>query len=148
MTTATPWALSRSASVLPMNPAPPVMSAFLTPEMEAGGQRVGAEHLHGLEREGVEILAEQVELRDEVARHRDDVAADRVGLDEVEDLPGAGPDELGGGGDRLENLERPAHDGQRLDPGIRDAPREHGDTARRTVPEGARDHLHLVRRHQ
>ena len=70
MTTSTPSALSRSASVLPMKPAPPVMSAFRTPlsELEAGGQRVGPEHLHGLEREGVEILAEELELRDEVAR--------------------------------------------------------------------------------
>ena len=64
-------------------------------EPEAGGQRCGPEHLDGLERERVEILAQEIELRDEVVRHRDDVAADRVGLDEVQDLARAGPDELG-----------------------------------------------------
>ena len=36
-------------------------------EPEAGGQRVGPEHLDGLERERVEILAQEIELRDEVA---------------------------------------------------------------------------------
>ena len=56
-----------------------------------------SEHLHGLERERVEILAEQVELGEQVVRHRDDVAADRVGLDEVEHLARAGPDQLGRG---------------------------------------------------
>src|SRR5688572_6643257 len=116
MTTAMPSALSRSASVLPMNPAPPVMSTFRIPlsELEAGGQRVGAEHLDGLERERVEILAQELELGDELARHRDDVAPDGVGLDEVQHLARAGPDQLGPWSDRLDDLERSTHDRQRL----------------------------------
>ena len=39
------------------------------------------EHLNRLERVPVEILAEQIELREQVVRERDDVAADLARLD-------------------------------------------------------------------
>src|SRR6188474_2908637 len=122
MTTSTPSELNRSTSALPMKPAPPVISALCMPpsELEARGERVRPEHLHGLERERVEILAEELELCDQLVGHRDDVAADRAGLDEVQDLARACPDELGLRRDGLDDLERLAHDRHRFDPGVRD----------------------------
>ena len=63
-------------------------------ENEARVVRVAMEHLDGLERELVEILAERVELRQQVVGQRDDVTADLVGLDDVEDLARRGPDQL------------------------------------------------------
>src|SRR6202012_5722206 len=102
--TSTPSALSRWARGLPMNPPPPVTQARFTrcpryprlprSEREAGGDRVAVEHLHGLQRVFVEVVPEQGELLQEVVGDRDDVAADLVGLDDVEDLSRRGPDQL------------------------------------------------------
>ena len=55
-------------------------------EREARGHRVAVEHPHRLERVLLEVLAEAVELLEQVVRHGDDVAADLVGLDKVEYL--------------------------------------------------------------
>ena len=63
-------------------------------ELEAGQRCVAVEHLHGLERELVEVLADKRELLEQVGRHRDDVAADRVGLEDVQQLARARPDQL------------------------------------------------------
>src|ERR1700730_9168073 len=80
-TTSTPLSSSRSASVLPMNPAPPVtQTRFIVLERESCGDSVAVEHLHGLERELLEVLAEQVQLRQEIARHGNDLTADLIGL--------------------------------------------------------------------
>ncbi len=71
----------------------------------SGGQRVNpcrlrvvVEHLHGLEAVGVEVLVDEAELLQHVVGDRDDVAADRVGLEDVEQFAGAGPDQLLGAG--------------------------------------------------
>ena len=72
------------------------------------------------------------------------MAADRVGLNEVQDLARARPDELGPRRNRLEDLERLAHDRQRLDAGVRDAPGEHRDAAGSAVPERVGDHIDLA----
>ena len=63
-------------------------------QREAGGERVAAEHLHGLQRVLQQILAQQIELLEQVVGDRDDVAADLIGLDQVEDLARRGPDQL------------------------------------------------------
>ena len=107
-TTSTPSASSRSARLVPMKPG------------AAGDQRalhsvnpavdgVAVEHLDGLQRELLEVLAERAELGQQVAGHRDDVAADRVRLDDVEHLARAGPDQLGPRR-RAHDLQRLAHD--------------------------------------
>ena len=91
-----------------MKPAPPVMQArFIaarrsaSARVDAGGidysvkpaaDRVAVEHLHGLERELLEVLAEQSSFLSRSWRHGDDVAADLVGLDEVQHLARRGPD--------------------------------------------------------
>src|SRR5262249_32145725 len=103
-TTSTPSALSRSARLLPMNPAPPVMQARLigpararlgrglgplrgcssSLQSEARGNRVAVEHLHRLQRILLEALAEAVELLQQIVGDRDDVATDLIGLHQVE----------------------------------------------------------------
>src|SRR5271165_4727540 len=110
ITTSTPSALRRSARLLPMNPAPPVMHArFIgraresvcgrlqceaahleggpsSLQSEARGHRVAVEHPDRLQRVLIEVLAETVELLEQVVGHGDDVAADLIGLHEVENL--------------------------------------------------------------
>ena len=61
---------------------------------KACGDRVAVKHLHGLERVLQQILAQQVELLEQVVGHRDDVTPDLVGLHDVQDLPRRGPDQL------------------------------------------------------
>ena len=51
--------------------------------------------LHRLERILVEILADQRQLGEHVVGDGDDVAADLVGLEDVEQLARAGPEQLG-----------------------------------------------------
>ena len=63
-------------------------------EREARRLGVVEEHLDGVERELVEVLADQRQLLQQVVGHGDHMAADRVGLEEVEQLPRAGPDQL------------------------------------------------------
>ena len=97
-----------------MKPAPPVMQARLIActaaragrgsirerwhrsslEREARGERVAVEHPDRLQRELLEVLAEAVELLQQVVGDGDDVTADLVGLHEVEDLARRGPDQL------------------------------------------------------
>src|SRR4051812_44673139 len=113
-----------------MKPAPPVMSARCTRlEREPGRLRVAMEHLDGFQRELLEVLAQRLRLGEQVAGHRDDVAADLVGLDEVEDLARRRPDAFGprSGAHDLDAL---AHDRERLAAGIGDAARENPDVTR------------------
>src|SRR5688572_13237101 len=95
-------------------------------EAIAGVHRVAMEHPHGVERELVEVLAEQLQLAEQVVRDGDDVAAGAVGLDDVEDLARTSPDQLlpGPVGDRRDRrLDR----GNGVDAGVRDPPGEERD---------------------
>src|SRR5262245_3845856 len=87
---------------------------------EAGGDRVAPEHLDGLQRIGVEILVDQAQLVEDVVGHRDDVAADGIRLEDVEQLARAGPDELGLG-TVAQNFYRLGHQWHRVDAGVGDA---------------------------
>ncbi len=60
----------------------------------AGGSRVLVEHAHGLAGVDVEILADERQLLEHVGRDRNDVAADLVGLEDVEKLARARPQQL------------------------------------------------------
>src|SRR5687768_5948014 len=55
---------------------------------------VVVEHLHGVQRIGGQVLAHQGQLLEDVVGGGDDVAADGVGLEDVEELAGAGPQQL------------------------------------------------------
>src|SRR5271170_3452414 len=112
ITTSTPFALSRSVRLLPMNPAPPVMQARLigpvraclgwgvgplsrcasSLQREARGNCVAVEHPHRLQGVLLEALAEAVELLQQIVGDRNDVATHLVSLHQVEDLPRGGPD--------------------------------------------------------
>src|SRR5712692_4747870 len=138
--TVTRWPFAKSCGTItdPTYPAPPVTNTFVivsSHAMSAGaerglrpsvggvdlvarGQRVAAKHRDGLERVVVEIFAHQRELGQNVVGRRDDVAADFVGLKDVEQLAWARPQELGLG-PRGESLAGRAHDGHRIDPGVR-----------------------------
>src|SRR3990172_9273156 len=63
-------------------------------ELEACLRRVVVEHLHRIERVFVQGPADQTQLLHNVVRHGDDVAADGVGLKDVEKLARTGPDEF------------------------------------------------------
>ena len=56
--------------------------------------RIVPKHFHGVQGVFVEVFAEEGDFCDEVVGHRDDVASHGVGLDEVEKLPRAGPQEF------------------------------------------------------
>ncbi len=91
--------------------------------------RIVAEHLDGVERILVEGLADEAELLEDVRRGGDDVAADRIGLDEVQELPRTGPEQL----DvrlRTHQLEGGRHERHGVAPGVGDASREDRDDAR------------------
>ena len=63
-------------------------------ERVTGGLRVAVEHPDGVERELVELATEVREPLQDLVGDRDDVAADRVRLDDVEHLARACPDQL------------------------------------------------------
>jgi len=115
-------------------------------EGEAGLQRVAAEHLDRLDGEGLQILADRGQLPNELARHRDDVAACRVRLKEIEQLPRARPDDLRARAHR-QHANRLGDDGRRIPAGIGDAPCEHRHEARDVVGEPFTKPADLVNRH-
>src|ERR1700722_6433986 len=63
-------------------------------QSEVRGAGVIHEHFHRIEQVVTEIAAQQRELPQQIVRDRDDVAADGVGLDDVEQLARAVPDQL------------------------------------------------------
>src|SRR5438105_10315488 len=63
-------------------------------EGEARCRGVVAEHLDGLQRKFVEVLPDVAEFAQQVVRHRDHMAPYGIGMEQVQDLPGAGPEEL------------------------------------------------------
>jgi hypothetical protein len=53
----------------------------------AGRFGVPCEHLHGVQCEFFEVFSKQRDFGDQIVCHRDDVAPDFIGLDEVEEFP-------------------------------------------------------------
>src|SRR2546430_15995373 len=105
-TTCTPSVLRRSARVLPMNPAPPVMHTRLMPlEGKTGGLGVAVEHLDRFQRELIQILSQEVEFLKQVVGQCDDVASNVVGLDDVQDLARGRPDQFTLTHDLLQKLD-------------------------------------------
>src|SRR5262245_12894679 len=90
-------------------------------QLESRGSTVPVKNLHGIERVFGEIAADIAELLDDVGRHRDHVAADVVGLPDVEELAAARPDHLHAAG-RVARRHGVLHEGQGIAPGIGDAP--------------------------
>src|SRR2546422_7540153 len=119
MRTSYPRRRRRSTVCEPMNPAPPVtrQRAILGLRSRARRQRVPCldgiipKHPHRLERVVVEVLAHQIELVEDLVRHRDDVASDGVGVEDIEEFARTRPDELDLGrlGDELRGRGHQGH---------------------------------------
>ncbi len=94
-----------------------------TSEHIASADSIVVEHANGCERELFEVSAGPTELGQEVMSERDDLTTDGVGLEHVQKLSGAGPDqlqsiELG------EDADGGRHQRHRIDTGVGDPPRE------------------------
>jgi hypothetical protein len=83
-----------------------------------GGDGVVPEHLDRGEGEVVEVPPDATDLAEEFVGHSDHVTADSVGLEDVQDLSRAGPDELQSreGG---QDLDGGRHEWYRVDAGVR-----------------------------
>src|ERR1051326_7500340 len=82
---------------LPCTPSPTMITLMIAPsDGQPGVDRVLTEHTDGLERVRRQVLADEGQLAQEVARDGDDLAADRIRLEHVEQLARAGPDQLRG----------------------------------------------------
>src|ERR1051325_1603335 len=120
-------------------------AALCPSEREAGLPAVREKHLHGVERVVAEVFAHELQLFQDVVGDGDDVAADGVGLEDVEELARAGPDQLRTRRG-LEDLDAFAHDRHGIAPGVGNAPREHGDTRRRAALARLANAAHLLER--
>src|SRR5271154_4130880 len=100
----------------------------------AGLDGVIVKHLDGLERKVAEIFSEEIELAHDVVGDGDDVAADLFGVKDVEQLAGAGPNQLGVFV-AAENFHGLSHQGKRIAAGVRDAAGKDGDVGRCAASE-------------
>src|SRR6266446_5826512 len=60
-------------------------------DLIGGSRGVAIERLHCFARIFRQILADEIELAQELVRHRDDVAAALLGMEDVQELASAGP---------------------------------------------------------
>src|SRR5262249_52605330 len=95
-------------------------------DLIGGSGGVAIEGLHGLARILRQILANEIELAEELVRHGDDVAAALLGMEDVQELAGAGPKQFRLGA-RGGNLLARLHMRDRIDASIGDAPGENRD---------------------
>src|SRR5262249_47265494 len=63
-------------------------------DLIGGSRGVAIERLHRFARIFRQILADEIELAQELVRHRDDVAAALLGMEDVQELASAGPKQL------------------------------------------------------
>src|SRR5579885_2895977 len=63
-------------------------------QLVAGAARIAVEHGDRLRRVGGQVLADQLQFVEQVGSHGDDVAARGLGLEEVQQLTRAGPQQL------------------------------------------------------
>src|SRR4051794_5496146 len=101
------------------------------------------EHRDGFKRIGCEILVDETKLAENVIGRCDDVATNLVGLEDIQQLPRRGPDEL-----RLRSFAQDpygiAHDRNRIDARISDASRKHRDNCRCGGVETLADLANLI----
>src|SRR5260370_16676801 len=83
-------------SVPVLDDAEPGFGSSLTRlKFESRANGVVGEHLYGLERVVIEVLADQRKLLKDVVGHRDDLTSDRVGVEDVQQFALARPDQFG-----------------------------------------------------
>src|ERR1035438_9776516 len=99
-------------------------------EGKTRGLGVVVEHLHGLQGVLGEVFTNEGEFLEDVVGGGDDVAADCVGLENVQQLAGAGPDQLGVGG-LGEYFHGGSHDWDGIAAGVGNASGEDRESRRR-----------------
>src|SRR6188472_581563 len=95
-------------------------------DLIGGSRSVAIEGLHGFARVFRQILADEIELAEKLIRHRDDVTAALLGMEDVQELAGARPKQFRlrtRGGDLFARM----HMRDRVDTGIGDASSENRD---------------------
>jgi hypothetical protein len=105
---------------------------------EPGGGGVGVEHLDRFEGVLGEVFADQFELFEDVVGDGDDVATDLVGLEDVEQLAGTGPDEFLGWV-RLHHLDGGGHQRHGVAAGVGDSAGKDGDATWGRIGKGGGD---------
>src|SRR5262249_12115776 len=98
-------------------------------DLIGGSRGVAIEGLHGFARIFRQNLADEIELAEELVRYGDDVAAALLGMEDVQELAGAGPKQFRLGA-RGGNLLARLHMRDRIDASIGDAPGENRDNRR------------------
>src|ERR1700694_1727448 len=71
------------------------LALFDALELETSADGVVGEHLYGLERVVIEVLADQRKLLQDVIGYGDHLTSDRVGVEDVQQFARARPDQLG-----------------------------------------------------
>src|SRR5271168_383373 len=107
-----------------------------------GFDGVVIKHLHGFEGKIAEVFSKEIELAHDVVCDGDDVAADLFGVKDVEQLAGAGPNQLGVFV-AAENFHGFGHHGKRIAAGVGDASSEDGDVGRRAAVKSFSDFADL-----
>src|SRR5262249_18969724 len=106
---------------------------------------IAIERLHRFARIFRQILADEIELAQELVRHRDDVAITLLGVEDIQELAGASPKQFRLGS-RGGNLLARTHMRDRIDAGIGDAPGENRDNRRCCRMERVDDGADLIER--
>src|SRR4029078_3973836 len=84
-------------------PAPSCSSAAGRLDLIGGSRRVAIEELHCLAGIFSEILVDEIELVEEIVRHRNDIGTDLLAMEEFQESPRVGPQRLrfGAGAENL-----------------------------------------------
>src|SRR5258706_1537382 len=98
-----------------------------------GGESIVVKHLYRFQREISQIFTQALELTEYIRSRRDNVAADLIGLDDIEQFARAGPQQFSLRTVR-EYLETFNHHRYRVAARVSDPPGEHRDERRRSVP--------------
>jgi len=113
---------------------------------EASFGGILVEHLDGVERVVRQILVDEIKLLQDVARDRDDVTADGVRLEDVEQFTRAGPDQLRVRLDRQQG-NRFGHERHRIPARVGDPSGEHRHIRRGAALQDVHHVAHLVEGH-
>src|SRR5262245_9510306 len=126
-------------------PCPSLRRKASSLDLISGRRRIAIESLNRLARIFREILADEIELAQELVRHGDDVAAALLGMEDVQELARAGPKQLRLRA-RSQDLLAGEHMGDGIDAGIGDTAGEHRDDRRRGRIERIRNGENLIER--
>src|SRR5262245_14734831 len=114
-------------------------------DLIGGSRSVAIEGLYRFARVFRQILADEIELAEELIRHRDDVTAALLGMEDVKELAGACPQQFRIGA-RCGNVLALTHMRDRIYAGIGDSSGENRDNRRCCRMECVDDGAYLIER--